>query len=377
MNIFPTLSTLDDVWSRVSHKPEIRLAVQPNGTSVVCYMIAGRDTFDGVHERECRGVTFGADGQIVGRPLHKFFNVGERPETMPETLDWSSAVRVMDKRDGSLIHTVAMPGGYDVKSKKSFDSSVALAARQWIAERPHYDRLCRESAERGVTALFEWTSPDSRIVIDYGTEAELQLLHVRQNESGAYAPCSELATLSAEYGVPLVGSAVVEDPMRAAREAEGVEGWVLQFANGDMVKLKTQWYLDRHHCMTALRRRDVARSVVNESIDDLKSKLTMAGVDVAPILAVEAEALAAMNGIRAEVGELLASTSGMSRKDIAIKTNGHPYFKLLMQAVSGREPDVRVHFERHVLDGMFDLSLVMNTGFNRARGVAQEQAEAE
>lgn len=368
---FPIIRTIGDLLPHVAHKPEIRREDKSNGMTVLCYMIAGHDTFDSDWARECRGIVFGPDGRIAARPLHKFFNVGERPETQPEALAWSSAARVMDKRDGSLVHTVRMPNPspgkttsikthWDVKSKKSFESHIAVAARAWLAERPRFTAFCQHVAEQGLTAIFEWTAPDCRIVIDYGAEPALQLLHVRDNITGEYASYGELSRLANAYDLTLVASAFVSgDPLAASAKAEGVEGWVYQFANGDMVKLKTTWYLDRHHTMTALRNRDVARAVVEETVDDLKSILTLAGVDIAPILAVETRVLDATNAIRAEVSALHRATVGMERKDIAIKHKTHPYFSLLMNAVSGKEPDVNTYFDRYVLNGMFDLDLVM------------------
>jgi hypothetical protein len=85
-----------------------------------------------------------------------------------------------------------------------------------------------------------------------------------------------------------------------------------------------------------------------------------------PVLAVEREVLAAVAAIGATVSAMHAGTTGKSRKDIAIAFNGHRYFSLLMQAVSGREPDVRTYFDRYLLDDMFSLDLVMR-GVGNAR----------
>jgi hypothetical protein len=96
-----TIKSINDMRSRVSHKEEIREAeIDPN-LSCFCYMLSAENTFDSDWARECRGIVFNtSSGQVVGRPLHKFFNVGEREDTRSERIDWSKVIRVMDKRDG-------------------------------------------------------------------------------------------------------------------------------------------------------------------------------------------------------------------------------------------------------------------------------------
>ncbi|WP_409518530.1 RNA ligase [Methylobacterium sp. R2-1] len=44
----------------------------------------------------------------MGRPFHKFFNLGERERA--ETLDWSAPHIVLDKLDGSTVPPVMLEG---------------------------------------------------------------------------------------------------------------------------------------------------------------------------------------------------------------------------------------------------------------------------
>jgi hypothetical protein len=101
--MFPIINTIADLLPHIKNNPQIRVKTEDNGMTVVCYMLQDEDTFAGVEEeyaRECRGITFGPDGKIVARTLHKFFNVGEREDTQPHALQWAKVVRIMDKRDG-------------------------------------------------------------------------------------------------------------------------------------------------------------------------------------------------------------------------------------------------------------------------------------
>lgn len=379
---FPVIVNQSVLQAALSQKEEIRFMKQTNGTTVCSYLISAPDTFDSPEAREARGLVFDAEGKMIARPLHKFFNVGERESTRLENIDFTKVVRVMDKRDGSMIHTVALSselGNFSLKSKKSFESDVAKQATQWIKNAPGFVALCSEMTKVGETVIFEWTSPVARIVLAYPND-ELRLLHVRNNETGEYHTQEQLEVLSARYGVKLVDTRddilmmMLESDRKdltlqsLVEETDGIEGWIFQFENGDMVKVKTKWYLERHRAMTFLRVRDIARMTLREETDDLKSLLVGEGADISEIEAIENSVVAEINYIRERVDLAYLPNAALSRKDFAIMMNSHPYFSLLMTRYSGKEINVNEWFERNVLDEKYDL---------RQINLIQSVAEAE
>ena len=101
--MFPQITHLNDLLPFIEGNQQFRVQEQPNGTTVVCYMLQDEDTFRGEHDafyKECRGITFHKDGTVASRTLHKFQNVGENDQTRPDQIPWNDIVRVMDKRDG-------------------------------------------------------------------------------------------------------------------------------------------------------------------------------------------------------------------------------------------------------------------------------------
>jgi RNA ligase len=305
---------------------------------------------------------------VSGRPLHKFFNVNERDETKIENLDWSKVVRVMDKRDGSMIHSVMTADGVKLKSKKTFTSDVALAATAWMNANPMVRSMVEKMASQNCTAIFEWTAPDARIVLFY-PDAGLQLLHVRNNETGRYMDGDVMKAYADVFGVKCVDEPKFDVPMEnlgehlleLAKTVEGIEGWVIQFANDEMVKLKTAWYMNLHRAMVFVRERDIAKLVLDETLDDIKSKLVNEGVNIQEIIDIEAKVLQQIRMMTAEVEYAVSQTaSDMSRKDFAIKHNGNRYFGLMMKQFSGQEPDYLGYFEKNMLKENFGLrQLVM------------------
>jgi RNA ligase len=410
---FPIISNDVAMRDALAEIEEIRFMEQANGTTVCSYIVSMEGTFDLAFAREARGIVFDKNGDVISRPLHKFFNVNEREATKVENLDWSKVVRVMDKRDGSMIHTVKAtsdvtyneptdpidPTGvqrmcagakFALKSKKSFTSDVVHAAYAWLFSSPKllsYMELCNWCIDHDQTAIFEWTSPTSRIVLHY-PEGCLTLLHVRDNETGEYLMPDELNALGAKHDVPVVHSwkgfigclpvdlplnfnSTVEalETIEKLRNLEACEGWVFQFADGDMVKFKTTWYMERHRAMTFLRERDVALMVLRESLDDLKALLVGEGASIVEILEIEKCVVGLVDDMIKSVESAYADDMGLDRKTFAIKHQGvHPYFGLLMQRYSGKEPDYKGYFERKELSELFSL---------RQINVVQSNAEAE
>ena len=377
---FPHLLDLDHFKQMLGDKPEIRFMDQPNGTTVCSYIISGPDTFDNDYAIECRGLVFAPDGALIARPLHKFFNVNQMEATLVQNIDWSKVVRVMDKRDGSMIHTVDLPselGNFTLKSKKSYTSDVAIQATKFVQAHENYIRLCEHCVNYKKTPIFEWTSPTARIVLAYG-ENMMTLLHLRDNYTGEYSSKEEIDFLGATFGVPVVEDCadildlILADPLHAVQklydETEGVEGWVFQMADGEMVKLKTKWYMDRHHAMTFLRVRDIANMVIDETIDDLIAKLVGDGINVDQIRDIERKVVDEVAKIESDLDSFYASVKHLDRKTLALEHRDYKYFSMLMQKYSGREPDVKAYFSRHHLDQMFDL-----TQLNLVDSIAEEE----
>ena len=381
MKILTEIFDLNQFVKAIEHKEEMRVAEIGHGMTSVCYMISAEGTFDDEWSRECRGIVFDTQlGMVTGRPLHKFFNLNERAEARVENLDWTKVVRVMDKRDGSMIHTVCMDWGQmKLKSKKSFESEVAIAAQKFYDSKSNFVAMGHFLDDQNATAIFEYTAPDARIVLFYA-QPELKLLHIRNNGDGRYWTPEELKFVSTNFDIPMVDEVdeffdVVPSPpgmetqggpafvnvfnvarmLEAAKTREDIEGWIVQFEDGNMVKVKTEWYLKRHRAMTFLRERDIAQLVLDEGLDDLKSLLAGEGVDLSEILQIEAKVLEMVRVLNHNVTAVVNEHSHLSRKDFALKFTGHEYFGLMMSAFIGKQPDIKGYFERNILKEHFSL----------------------
>lgn len=381
--MFPTITTLDDLLPHIEGNKQIRVKTETNGMIVVCYMVQDEETFTGDKEeyaRECRGITFHPDKTIAARCLTKFFNVGERDETLPENIDWTQVVRVMEKRDGSMVTPVLVNGAIRCKTKKSFETKEAALADELIYQSNDHYNWVKKLLLDGFTPTFEVTSPKYPIVVRYEKD-ELTLLHVRENITGHYLSDRELQSLSCPFPIaPNIISEFMsggcgfdgcfsfvdwERFEHAAQTTEGIEGWVVQLASGEMFKIKTKWYCDLHHSVTFTRWRDVARTVCADQSDDLKAAFRMVGRDVEPILIVERKIKAQIDALRNHVESLVAyaKVHCPTAKDAALRYSPggqmpSEHFGLIMRMYRGQEINWMEYYEKHYLENDWGLEVI-------------------
>jgi RNA ligase len=145
-----------------------------------------------------------------------------------------------------------------------------------------------------------------------------------------------------------------EKMLDAAKTQEGIEGWVVQFKNGDMVKVKTEWYLRRHRAMTFLRERDIVELTLDEGLDDLKSLLVSEGAEISEIIEIENKVVNDIGSILTLIDSIIEKDGKMERKDFAIKYMNNDaiptgVFGLLMARYTGKELNVKDWYRKNVL----------------------------
>ena len=279
---FPEIRHLDDVRAAIEGRDEFIIAERDWGY-VVNYMVSMTDTFPPVAteldaiRRECRGILFHKDGKIMARRLHKFFNVNERDETQMHTIDLNCQHVILEKLDGSMITPVITDAGIRWGTKMGI-TDVGMGAELFVATcgTHGYESLARECITRGMTPILEWCSRKQRIVIDY-PEDRLVLLAIRHNVSGEYVGYADLLEWGQVHGIDVVrayaGTAAnMENLIAETRASEGMEGWIIRFDDGHMLKIKGDWYVRIHKTKDSLiHEKNVVSMLVNEKLDDVKA----------------------------------------------------------------------------------------------------------
>lgn len=278
---FPQINHLDDVRLAIAGRDEFIIAERDWGY-VVNYMVAMTDSFPAANadhsaaiRRECRGLLFHKDGSIMARRLHKFFNINERDETQFDNIDFNQPHVILEKLDGSMITPVVTDAGLRWGTKMGI-TDVSMGAEEFVARNPQYDQFARVCIEKlGYTPIFEWCSRKQRIVVDY-PEDRLVLIAVRETTSGKYLSLRWMQEYGEMFDIEVVrtyrGTATnMAHLIAETRDAEDIEGWIIRFDDGHMLKVKGEWYLRIHKTKDHLsREKNVVDLLINDKIDDVK-----------------------------------------------------------------------------------------------------------
>ena len=202
-----------------------------------------------VYDRAWDDITMAARGlildpaakRIVASPFPKFFNVGERADSLP-----ALPFEVFTKLDGSLIVIWNHSGRWCASTKGSFRSDQAKWAQALL------DRSDLSSLDVGVTYLAEYIGPSNRIVVRYPDDRLIPL--AAYDAEGWELPRSALAQTAGRIGWGLVDTHAygsVADLLAHTKTLPAdEEGFVLRFENGLRVKIKGDEYLRIHRLVS-------------------------------------------------------------------------------------------------------------------------------
>ena len=296
---FPKIMHINDVLPAIKDSPEF-IVVEKEGYQVVNYVVMTPETFPDIHgmhtlagpvdpvlntlRRECRGLIFDPAGKVINRRYHKFFNANERPETAVAGIDWTKDHAILEKLDGSMVSPCYVNGVLRWMTKMGI-TDTSMEAEVFVAKNPDYTEMAAHYLKHDMTPIFEWCSNKNRIVLDY-PEDRLVLTAIRNNHNGAYIEHDALVNIAGRYGIDVVKAWSSEQVQKMGtlldiiRQQEDMEGVVIRFYDGHMVKVKSDWYVKIHKVKSLLgNERDVVALVLNNQLDDLIPVLPMEDIE--------------------------------------------------------------------------------------------------
>ena len=271
--IYEDFVKLAEEKKEIGMKKEI---VDGEEVTIFCYNIVSPDLFDVPLAREARGVVFDSNKECICRPFWKFFNLFEREDTQPCNIDWDSLSVATEKFDGSLVTPVRINNKIYFKTNKTFYSPIAMKLNAMWKDRgafyEKYFQLINSYDLSESTLLFEYTSPSNQIVLKYDKE-ELIFLGERKIEDGRFYPSPDIVVdiIPSKSYAPDFDYNKFIDKIKLETDQEGYVIYAKDKLQA--YKIKTEWYMDRHHLLSSLSYRNVLKLIVEEKLDDIISEL--------------------------------------------------------------------------------------------------------
>lgn len=279
--------TLDDMKAAAKGRDEISFGEVPGGICVA-YNVAFPDTFKNPVLKEARGTIFDKDGKLLRLPFPKFFNMNEVDETQEHLLSKKKIVSVSEKLDGSMIAPYINPETDEIVwGTKRVASEFHDNVKETLASMGSfgvYERFVRDMYSNSITPIFEYHNPDfdpSVIVVRYN-EPFLKLIGLRNMKDGSVFAHADMEEVAKGYGIPCVsycsGDTSLSVICDGIADKTNFEGVVVLFDDGQLVKIKTQWYVERHKMLDIINsKRELFKIAIGEStlsFDDIKPLLT-------------------------------------------------------------------------------------------------------
>lgn len=185
--------------------------------------------------------------RIIGTPLPKFFNQGERQIFAPRDQPFEA----FDKLDGSCGVMYQRHDSWRVITTWSFDAPQAVWAQKWMHENARLDEL-----EAGMTPIFEIIYKANKQVVRYKNEG--CVLTAAYDSEGFELETPELEALADRLGMKMAARypiASIDELLQfvASRPGRDAEGCIARFANGLRVKFKSRDYHLQHLAISDLR----------------------------------------------------------------------------------------------------------------------------
>lgn len=277
---------------------------------------------------DARGLILDHQGNVIGRPFRKFWNYEQVLDRIPAGENF----QVWEKLDGSLGIVCFYRGQRVVSSRGSFESDQARWANAFM-EANHADF---QPARERMTYLFEIVYPANRIVVDYGSRAELILLAVMDNIGfdldGAFEDEARFPKARRFDGLTDF-SIVNTDPL-----FQGQEGFVVRWESGMRAKIKADEYKRLHRLITRCSTRTIWELLrtgkgVSEVIERVPAEFQeWVNAQTTELNgAFERISLAAMNAFNETPGRY------PTRKDFAEWAKTQPNPSLLFSLLDGRD----------------------------------------
>lgn len=227
----------------------------------VCFLITPK--ISGVkwnkHNLIYRSLIVDSLGNIISAGLPKFHDVGVHPEIceLPKDLKYC---RIVTKLDGSLIIVSKYKGEFIIRTRGTVSVLDSLATGLEIdcLVRQKYSQILGYSLKEtwDFSLLFEYTTPNQQIVVNYGTEPELYLIGKVNHEDYSLAPQIILDDVALTLRMKRPEYYEFENLSQlfeSVKAWKGKEGVVIYLPEQKgLLRLKSDWYQNLHQLRSNL-----------------------------------------------------------------------------------------------------------------------------
>lgn len=203
-----------------------------------------------------RSSLWNKEGELISAGFPKFFNWGENIQLspVPTSLKGTS---ILEKVDGSLLIVSKYKNNYILRTRGVVDARRHENGHEVELLQKKYPKIF-ESKEQtwNFSILFEWITPNNKIIINYGSDIDFILVGGVYHEDYSLFTQDKLDYIAKENNLkrPKVYLFfTLLEMIEAIKILKNAEGVVVYSNDGQTLhKLKGDWYLSLHHLKSEL-----------------------------------------------------------------------------------------------------------------------------
>jgi T4 RnlA family RNA ligase len=282
--------------------------------------------FNQKYARNLRGIGYNAEtGKLLYLPMHKFFNYNENEFTLDYKVNKWDIKTITEKYDGSLIIFYLLNNKLLCRTQNNSVSNQSIWAMDLVTNNKNGNELIKsitEDINNGYTPMFEFVSWRNRIVVKYEYERIIYIGH-RNRNTGEFSRDKDRYI---QYGIESVKSYNIKEFTMdkiieiCTNSTEDREGFVVEFTNGEMVKIKLAQYFSLHKTKDELLNdKNVVKLALEGKIDDILPMLEFDSEFRNHIVELSNKTIIAYRGYIEKATKYYNENKDLITKDFAIK----------------------------------------------------------
>lgn len=194
-----------------------------------------------INALEMKGIVFvfNDDNTIYNRylMLNKFWEIDQYNHSKYELYQNKTVKRITTKEDGYLVSFIRLPNGIIISNEKNgFSTRINEISNEYLNDENYYTFI-KNCIDSNIRPIFELVI-ENDMIVSYD-KTSLILTNLRCNKTGRYLNLKDY-----EINIPYVKEYdyKLEEVYNLRKYVEGIEGWIVQFDDETMVKIKTYWW---------------------------------------------------------------------------------------------------------------------------------------
>jgi len=216
------------------------------------------------------------DGELVSPSFKKFFNWDEQPTIDPKPSSLKDC-HCIEKIDGSTLIISKYKNKIIKRTRGTVDANILDNGHELEFLQNKYPKAFQPPDH--LTYIFEWVSPENRIILDYGKDPDIFLINAIRHEDYKFYLQSDLDQLAEKIGVKrpkVFDFDNIENMISTIESLEGSEGICIYYKDDQLIrKVKSLRYLTLHRMKDGLSDNAIIKYYAENGMPDYKEFIEM------------------------------------------------------------------------------------------------------